>query len=352
MKANIKPSRKFLFINLVIIILSFACSDSQTGYNKSMKGSLMGIYFPDKYNGWAVGAYGAIFHTSDAGRSWSSQNSGINTNLYSVFFYNSNIGYTSGSSGILLKTTNGGKNWFKDRIPLSNHTNYIIGNDSCDLLFEISSSTAYKKRIYKIYSSNNRDYLWTQFSIGIIADLSDFSVSLFKTSYFALNSESNNTEIYKIGDKDKIGILLGSTDVNIENISFINDKTGWISSDNSIYRTTNSGKTWTNTWTWKDTTITKNVKVPTINKLYFINETLGFAAGYLADNVSFIRKTIDGGTSWKTVFEPRGKTDDYFAEYIYDIQFTDSQQGYAVGGLQNKIIQTSDCGESWVVINP
>jgi photosystem II stability/assembly factor-like uncharacterized protein len=61
--------------------------------------------------GWTVGAYGAIFKTTNAGISWLPQNSGVSTFMRAVYFVNRNIGWAVGSSGRILKTTNGGLSW-------------------------------------------------------------------------------------------------------------------------------------------------------------------------------------------------------------------------------------------------
>jgi len=39
------------------------------------------IYFEDQFNGWAIGAMGAIFYTNNSGITWQNQTSFIGTNL-------------------------------------------------------------------------------------------------------------------------------------------------------------------------------------------------------------------------------------------------------------------------------
>jgi hypothetical protein len=58
--------------------------------------------------GWAVGEYGSIVRTSNAGTSWEALVSGIEVPLRSVKFVNNNTGWAVGSEGNILKTTNGG----------------------------------------------------------------------------------------------------------------------------------------------------------------------------------------------------------------------------------------------------
>jgi photosystem II stability/assembly factor-like uncharacterized protein len=73
---------------------------------------------------WAVGDRGAIWHTSDGGRQWRLQESGVGCTLRSVCFVDEERGWAAGGdyrpflhtgSAVLLKTTDGGRTW--SRIP-------------------------------------------------------------------------------------------------------------------------------------------------------------------------------------------------------------------------------------------
>ena len=70
-----------------------------------------------------------------------------------------------------------------------------------------------------------------------------------------------------------------------------------------------------------------------IDKIFFVNEKLGFAA-----NNSFLYKTIDGGNSWEKLGNsPAGTSWDFF--------FRDSLTGWSVGN--NYILSTIDGGDTW-----
>jgi len=77
------------------------------------------LFFVDSENGWATGLTGTIVHTSDAGNSWSLQNSNVTTPIVDVFFINKNLGWALTYPDVppfgttLLKTTNGGIDWIK-----------------------------------------------------------------------------------------------------------------------------------------------------------------------------------------------------------------------------------------------
>jgi hypothetical protein len=82
--------------------------------------SLNDVVFVDGQDGWAVGNWGAVLHTTDAGRTWQMQESGTDATLEAVYFLNRQAGYAvggrawpegGGGSGIVIATDDGGEHW-------------------------------------------------------------------------------------------------------------------------------------------------------------------------------------------------------------------------------------------------
>lgn len=83
--------------------------------------NLTSVVFTDTLNGWIAGDSGIIIHTSDNGHNWTVQNSGVNGSIESVYFVNSNTGYAISwefdktppnyYGTRILFTSNGGNNW-------------------------------------------------------------------------------------------------------------------------------------------------------------------------------------------------------------------------------------------------
>lgn len=131
-----------------------------------------------------------------------------------------------------------------------------------------------------------------------------------------------------------------------------------------IYRTANGGQTWTQAL---------NVGNITINDLWFVNDTLGFAVGEYGDNY----RTTDGGLSWQplppisgshTVFfldEQLGWTRNYRTtdggdtwtymggtpQQTMSIFFTDPDTGYAVSS-SGQTVRSVDGGITWSNLLP
>jgi len=71
--------------------------------------SLYNIKFLNQTTGWAAGAKGSLYKTTDAGLNWTKYN-GINTTytIRDISFINETTGYLTTQKNILLKTTDGG----------------------------------------------------------------------------------------------------------------------------------------------------------------------------------------------------------------------------------------------------
>jgi len=90
--------------------------------------NLRAIYFVDSMTGWAAGDAGAVYRTTDGGKSWKPLLSGAAANINFIYFIDWNHGWMLGESGgkitdeaegenILLLTTNGGRTWTRKSLP-------------------------------------------------------------------------------------------------------------------------------------------------------------------------------------------------------------------------------------------
>jgi photosystem II stability/assembly factor-like uncharacterized protein len=73
--------------------------------------NLQDIYFVNTSTGVAVGFYGKIIRTTDAGQTWFTVTSGTPNALYSLDFPDIMTGFTGGTTGTVLRTLNGGASW-------------------------------------------------------------------------------------------------------------------------------------------------------------------------------------------------------------------------------------------------
>jgi photosystem II stability/assembly factor-like uncharacterized protein len=129
-----KINRLFLRFNIIItfiILFLFTFHSDIFSQNMWSKQSspttknLVKCSFPDSLHCWAAGDSGIIINTTNGGFAWNIQNSGVLHNIDDIFFLNSRLGWAIqndyGSWGsVILSTTNGGLNWSNYRYPDTN----------------------------------------------------------------------------------------------------------------------------------------------------------------------------------------------------------------------------------------
>lgn len=127
----------------------------------------------------------------------------------------------------------------------------------------------------------------------------------------------------------------------LKDLTFISRNTGWIISIDSIYKsfilhTTNSGANWVKTYFTDTTSI--------LSTIFFIDQFTGYVSGFNGR----IYKTTNNGVNWNDCY-----IDTTSCLYLFpknDIQFINSQTGFACGGvidIQGTFIKTTNGGNSW-----
>src|SRR5262245_42226136 len=66
---------------------------------------LYAVYMLNADEAWAVGSFGALYHTKNHGQQWEKQDSKVIEPLYGVRFVDANEGWVAGKSGLILHTT-------------------------------------------------------------------------------------------------------------------------------------------------------------------------------------------------------------------------------------------------------
>lgn len=74
------------------------------------------VRFANPSMGWVVGDRGMILHTSDGGKTWSAQKSGVRTALKRISVIDGRAAWIIGDA-LMLKTVDGGKNWRRQKVP-------------------------------------------------------------------------------------------------------------------------------------------------------------------------------------------------------------------------------------------
>jgi hypothetical protein len=230
---------------------------------------------------------------------WTQQVSGSTFDMHTIHFLNENTGFlgsaiavheidTNFVGGEIIRTTNGGADWQR-----------VLINSEFRL-----------KSFYFIDQNTGYAIGGSYISRGI----------LYKTTDGGITWQDNlNSFFYQ----------------HFYNMYFGNQFTGYLSSFNGLYKTTNAGANW-------DLTLTMtipNVNYPSYRRIFFFDVNTGF---FLSDSGN-IFKTTNQGINWVISYV---NPDFSFR----DINFINSNTGFIVG-LNGVYLKTTNQGAVWNSVN-
>ena len=147
----------------------------------------------DRQHVWVVGFNSVIAATSDGGKTWEFQKSGVENNLCAVSFVTPAVGWISGRAGTMLHTSDGGKTWIKQQTGVTSH-------------------------LFTLMFVDERNG-WAAGDFGTIIHTSDGGATW-------VNQGSGEDKIYN-------------------NIFFVDQNNGWVVGEfGLIYHTSDGGKNW------------------------------------------------------------------------------------------------------------
>lgn len=78
---------------------------------------------------WKFGEAGRIVHSTNAGKDWTSQTSGVTAKLLAASAPSAKVCWIAGATGTLLRTTNGGKRWQQITVPIPGDLGGVHASD-------------------------------------------------------------------------------------------------------------------------------------------------------------------------------------------------------------------------------
>jgi photosystem II stability/assembly factor-like uncharacterized protein len=281
--------------------------------NLGTETNLVSLSFADEQTGYILGINGTVFKTTDCGINWSVQNPGIKTIYYSICFVDKDTGFVAGYYGTILKTTDGGNTWAKKNSKTISTLNKIIFLNN-----KIGFAVGKEGVVVKTTDSGNT---WKGASISSGIDLK----SIFFTDENNGWTITANGKIYKTTDG-------GDNWVEQYSNSSMSYTSLW-------FADLNNGKVWGNyncatidggkTWTSEMANYFKIIAVDMRNNLL----------GFLVGQNGLIKKTVDGGATWKNNMEVG------YHSYM-NIIFTDKNIGWH-GDTGKGVYKTTDGGTTW-----
>jgi len=261
-----------------------------TNYTTSVTdANLEDVHFPDENTGYAISQYdvpaglryGQVLKTTDAGETWQVTADGDFGRLTSVYFTDVNSGYMVCGYGKIYKSTDGGYLW--------------------DTL--ANSFDSYLTKIVFVNSNT-----------GFIVGEGNGSGIILKTSDAGLSWST----VY-----ESIGPVRG--------IHFVDENTGYAIHSNSVLKTINGGKDWTEIHIGNEGILLD---------IFFVNQNVGYVCGFMGD----LYKTTNGGETW---IDLSGQ----IMNSLINMFFVDENTGY-MSGDGGTFYQTSNGGITWANLGP
>lgn len=221
---------------------------------------------------------------------WFRQHSGTTKYMNSCFFINDNTGYIVCNNGLIIKTTNGGSLWY----------------------------TVYYDQIYHILS------------VYFINNTTGWAGATKSTTSIDSNVVLKTTNAGVSWNNYFIDTL----EVSLEEISFLNESTGYLGYGYGLRRTTNGGINWA----------IINDTIMSGFAFHLVNSLTGWTGVYYGD----MFKTTNGGYTWVRqygIFAPHNS--------VSDIYFINENTGFVITALftYGNLWYTTNSGLNWNYYN-
>ncbi|HKO82297.1 MAG TPA: YCF48-related protein, partial [Chitinophagaceae bacterium] len=282
------------------------------------------IFFLDTNTGFFVGHKGRILKTTDGGASWQNY-SPTYIDIKPVSFPTSSIGYAASWTN-LFKTTDAGLSWTKLNFSLADQ------NDRFQHLhfFNKDTGIALAHDPVQVYKTYNGGQTWSPLTLPIL--YKDYITGFYVVNgkvYLDVYGAYGHTMLLSYTRGDTWQIQQQSTESGYRNLFFIDEKTGYGTIGPSLYKTTDSAKTWT----------LNKVSDNFFNGIWFTDSLTGFAMG----DQGFNHRTKDAGKTWEHFEITPGN---FNFDDVMAVRFFNKKIGYLLTDKAT-IYKTFDGGRNW-----
>ena len=298
-------------------------TDAGRTWNQQTVASAVGlraVSFQDAKKGVAVGDQGLIVRTIDGGTTWTAKSLDARISLYGVCFINVNTGFVVGSNGAFYATADGGVTWTQ-RIITPAITIYALSfRDEKNGVFVGSSGS--------IYGTTDGGSTWSRQLSGIEGSN---AVALLAVDFSGSNNGvavgENGTILRTTDGGSTWSHLQLTTKAGLRGVHFADLMNGFAVGDSGLVLGTTDGGA---TWSEREKGLTS-----WFSAVRFVNASVGFVTG----SDGMLVRTTDGGVTW--TYQAGGPRIP-----LYAIRFTDATRAIAVG-FEGGIYETADGGVSW-----
>lgn len=275
-------------ILIMVFVISFASmpinAEQFSLLYKSNWVNFLSVSNPSPDTIYVSGLGGLIVFSSDAGKHWRKQVSGVKYEwLNSIYFTNRNSGWIAGSEGTVFNTENG-ETWLGKKLPNAHLMDIVSPNNLLCIACGMNG---------RIFRSNDSGKNWQM----VQTESNDLLNKLFSIS---------PKNLWVVG---AAGTVMQSVDTGLTwrkryinsdkmlfSIFFTDEMHGWIcGSSGTVLKTIDGGKNW------------KNTDVPSKQELCgisFLDAEVGITIGGAVKGESYIFITKNGAKSWIKFKDP------------------------------------------------
>ena len=293
------------------------------GWAALIKDNLYGVKAISPTEGWVVGNFGAIYHTTDAGQTWTARESGTKVPLFGIDFAPDDSrqgpgerpgegpgeGWIVGKASLILHTADGGRTWKpqKSVIPPEKHLFYVRAVDA-RTVWAVGDWGA-------ITVTHDAGESWEDRSLGTV------TVKVEERPDRIANTISDDIILYEVSFPDpqhgyiagEFGTLLATadggqtwekrdvgTEKTLFGVSFSTPEKGWVVGiDGLILRTRDAGKTWE---VQHGATQTESIEelgfLETLRNPGLYDVSVAGQYGVVVGDTGNLLTTADGGETW------------------------------------------------------
>ncbi len=253
--------------------------------------ALFGVYMDSPQTGWVVGRRGVILNTTNGGKSWIVQSSGVRSDLRMLLFLDLRVGWAVGDAGVILSSTSNGALWNRRLsdteaglrsvyfLPNGPKDGYVVGENGTILI------------------SHDSGHTWESKPSGVTTRLNDVFFLDAATGWAVGDGGVIVTTVDRGGHWTPVS---SPTPVNLNSVLFTSTD-GWIVGDGGtvLHSPAVPGDRLGTTWT------AQTLEAGRLFDIYFLPKS---ATGWILGEKSVLFKTTDKGLNWEAggVYGPAG----------------------------------------------
>jgi photosystem II stability/assembly factor-like uncharacterized protein len=336
---------KKLFLLFLGVSIGFSVQAQQRIHPKLPSDFITDVHFIDQNEIIFINEGGSIFKTNNGGDTWELKED-FRYTLEEIYFLNDSVGFVKPLRvAEILYTTDGGETWESHPLSIYFGNSFLPITESKILKSDYNGLIERNESFYNdwevVYEppmfTDSSYYLQPEQYYGKLNEFEKAGSNRILALYPLQNgfenglvsSDSLNLIIETDFEAITWDTLFIGFDEFLEGIQFNDSVNGWAYSNNSIYKTTNGGYTWTTTFSNSNVGI-NSLSAPDTNTVFSI----------IWDQGQHLKKTFDGGNNWDRSPLPSGT----YYNGTYDVNFSSDTTGFIYG---HHFYKTKDAGSNW-----